>query len=227
MKNILFSLLILGLLDGCKKIDNYAPPNCTIKGTIVDYQTDSLVESGGSYEGAIVWFYQVGATQPQTLNTFPDGTFENSQFFAGDYDYVAQGPFQLLTTDTPEVSIKPKSTAEVVIKVIPNIRLVASIMSQTDSSAIINVTYQKVPDSINLVELGVVFSNIPNPSIVSFANGNYVAQDVTGLNLVSGETQFTITNLQANQTYYIRAEGLTDAQGTQYNSYSAPIELKE
>ena len=226
MKNILFSLLILVLLDGCK-VDNYALPNSTIKGKIVDYQTDSLVESGGSYQGAIVWFYQVGSTQPQTLNTFPDGTFTNSQFFAGDYQYVAEGPFQLLTTDTPKVSIKHKSTSEVVIKVIPNIRLVASIISQTDSSAIIKVTYQKVPDFINLVELGVVFSNVPNPSIVSFANGDYQAQDVTGLNLVSGETQFTINNLQANQTYYIRAEGLTDAIGTQYNSYSTQIELQQ
>lgn len=222
MKNILFFLLTLFLLNSCE-IDNYAEPDLTISGKIMDSQTNTPVESGGSNGGSIVKFYQDNSAQALLFKTMPDGSFNNSRAFAGNYRYVAEGPFQVMT-DTPSIVIK--ANIEIDIKVVPNVRLTTSVVSKSGTTAIIKVTYEKVPASQTLVKLGLVWSNVTNPNIFTFTGGNIITNDVQSLNLTSGEQEFTITDLKANTKYYIRASAATNAPGNYYN-YSTQIEIQE
>lgn len=222
MKNILCFLVILLLFSRCE-IDNYAEPDLTVSGKIIDSETNEPIESGGSNGGSIVKFYQGNSAQALLFKTFPDGSFTNSRVFAGNYRYVAEGPFQI-ATDTPSIVIKTNTTID--IKTIPNVRLKASVVSKSGTTAIIKVDYEKVPSSQKLVKLGVVWSNVINPNTLTFTGGNVITEDVQSLDLTTGSKEFTISDLKPNTKYYIRASALTNAPGNYYN-YSTQIELQE
>jgi hypothetical protein len=222
MKNILFFLLALLVLSGCE-IDNYDEPNLTISGRIIDAQTSALVESGGSNGGTIVKFYQDNSAQALLFKTMPDGTFINSRVFAGNYKYVAEGPFQVMT-DTPSIVVK--ANTEIEIKVTPHVRLTASVVSKSGTEAVIKVTYDKVSANQNMTKLGIVWSNVTEPNVFTFTGGNIITKDVQSMNLTSGDQEFTITDLKANTKYYVRATAATNAPGNNYN-YSTQIEVQE
>jgi hypothetical protein len=222
MKNILCFLLGLLSFIGCK-IDNYAEPDLTVSGRIIDSETNTPIESGGSNGGTIVKFYQGNSAQALLFKTFPDGSFANSRVFAGSYRYVAEGPFQV-ATDTPTIAIKANTAID--IMTIPNVRLQASVVSKSGTTAVIKVEYEKVPAGQKLVKLGVVWSNVINPNVFTFTGGSIITEDVQSLNLTTGEKEFTISNLAPNTKYYIRASALTNAPGNYYN-YSTQVELQE
>lgn len=222
MKNILFLLSAVLLFTRCK-VDNYAAPDLTITGTIIDSETNTPIESGGSNGGSIVKFYQNNSPQALLFKTLPNGSYTNSRVFAGNYRYVAEGPFQI-ATDTPSVVLKTNMTID--IKTIPNVRLKATVISQTDTSAVIKVEYQKMLPAQTLVNLGVVWSNVSNPNVFTFSGGDISSQNVQSLGLISGEKEFTITKLKSNILYYIRASAMTNAPGNYYN-YSTQIELQK
>jgi hypothetical protein len=222
MKNILFFLLTLLVLSGCE-IDNYDEPNLTVSGRIIDAQTNALVESGGSNAGTLVKFYQDNSAQALLFKTMPDGTFNNSRVFAGNYRYVAEGPFQLMT-DTPSIVIK--ANTEIEIKVTPNVRLTASVVSKSGTEAIIKVTYEKLAVDQALKFLGIAWSTVANPNRFTAAGGSYIENNVQSQNLTSGEQQFTITGLKPNTKYYVRAFAQVIAPGNYYNC-STQIEVQE
>lgn len=222
MKNTLFFLLTLLVLSSCE-IDNYNEPNLTVSGRIIDAQTNALVESGGSNGGTIVKFYQDNSSQALLFKTMPDGTFTNSRVFAGNYRYVAEGPFKILT-DTPSIVIK--ANTEIEIKVTPNVRLTASVVSKSGTEAVIKVTYEKVTASQKLTKLGIVWSNVTEPNVFTFIGGNIITKDVQSMNLTSGSQEFTMTGLKANTKYYVRATATTNAPGNYYN-YSTQMEVQE
>jgi hypothetical protein len=221
MKNILFFLTLV-LLSSCE-IDNYDEPNLTVSGRIIDSQNSALVESGGSNGGTIVKFYQSNSSQALLFTTMPDGTFTNSRVFPNNYRYTAEGPFQIIT-DTTSIAIK--GNTEIEIKVVPNVRLTASVVSKSGTTATVKVTYEKVPTSETLVKLGLVWSNVTEPNIFTFTGGNIITKDVQSMNLTSGEEEFTVTDLKAGTKYYVRATAVTNAPGNYYN-YSTQIEVQE
>ena len=223
MRNILFFLFTLLVLSSCE-IDNYDEPNLTVSGRIVDAQTNALVESGGSNSGTIVKFYQNNSAQALLFKTMPDGTFTNSRVFAGNYRYVAEGPFQVIT-DTPSIVIK--ANTEIEIKVTPNVRLIASVVSKSGTTAVIKVTYEKLAVGQALKFLGVAWSTVTNPNKFAFGvDGGYIENNVQSQDLSSGEQQFTITGLKPNTKYYVRASAQVIAPGNYYN-YSTQIEVQE
>jgi hypothetical protein len=138
---------------------------------------------------------------------------------------VAEGPFQRLATDTPSITVN--ANAAIDIKVTPNVRLTPSILSQPGATtAIIKVTYEKVPVNQTLVKLGLVWSNVTNPNIFTFTGGKIIMKDVQSMNLTSGYLEFTITGLNAGTKYYVRASAATNAPGNYYN-YSTQIVLQK
>jgi hypothetical protein len=222
MKNILLFLLTLMVLSGCE-VDNIDAPSVTVSGRIMDAQTSALVESGGSNGGTIVKFYQNNSTQALLFKTMPDGTFTNSRVFAGNYRYVAEGPFQVMT-DT--ISTMIRGVTQIDIKVIPNIRLMASVVSKSGTNAVIKVTYNKLSVNQTMTKLGLVWSNVTEPNIFTFTGGNIITKDVQSLNLNSGDQEFTITGLTAGTKYFVRATSATNAPGNYYN-YSTQLEVQQ
>ncbi len=223
MKKIYYCIiLLLFSIVGCK-VDNYEAPNLTLTGRIVDSQTNALVESGGANGGAVVKFYQDNSTQPLIFNTLPDGTFTNSKMFGGSYTYVAEGPFKLVSTDPQSIVID--KNAEIEIKVVPNVRVNAEILEVGTTTAKVKLTFDKLALDQQLVQVALIWSTYPNPNNFTFAGGAIKQEDVSALNLTSGERIITLDNLKPNTHYYVRGSSRTVNPGSYYN-YSVTLDLQ-
>lgn len=221
MKPIYFLWIIL-LLASCS-VDNFDAPDVTVKGKIIDAETNELVESGGVNGGSVVKFYQDNSTQPLIYNTFPDGTFINNRVFAGNYTYVAEGAFKLAAAGPQNITVDKDVSIE--IKVVPNVRLKIVVTKLGTTSAKVQVSFQKLALDQKLVQVAVMWSNYPQPNNFTFPGGAILQQDVSALNLTAGEREFTIENLKPNTHYYIRASSRTNNPGNYYN-YSTQFELQ-
>ncbi|HTE24267.1 hypothetical protein [Flavitalea sp.] len=222
MKIIFFFAVIISFTS-CS-VDNYEMPNLSIAGKIVDSQNGELVESGGVNAGTVVRLYEGGSAQPINLTTFPEGNFINSRMFPGDYSYTAVGPF-VLTSAAPQSLVINNNNTEIEIKVMPHVRLKATLVSNTGTTAVIKLGYTKVNASQPLTELGVLWSTLRNPNNLTFSGGGRTLDNVLSQNLSSGEKTYTIQNLKPGTTYYLRGIGRTTNPGSYFN-YSSQIEFK-
>jgi hypothetical protein len=221
MKATLFIFLIILSCASCA-IDNYESPQVTVSGRTIDFQTNEPVESGGINAGTVIKFYEGDSNQPVIYNTMPDGSFVNSKVFPGTYSYVAEGPFKMEATETQSLVVD--KSVQLDIRVIPNVRLKATVVEVNGTSATVNVQYEKVATDQKLVHLGVVWSKYRNPNNFTFTGGAIIQENVEALDLGSGVKSFTIDDLQPGTKYYVRASARTANPGNYYN-YSSQIEL--
>lgn len=221
MKKLFYLQLILLFAYACS-IDNYEAPNATLSGRVIDNVTNEMIENGGVNGGTVIHAFEGNSVQPIICNSFPDGSFVNAAFFSGNYKLVAVGAFKM-ATDTIRISVN--GNTEVDIKVIPNVRLNASLLNREASTATIKVEYEKLHGDQTINQLCVVWSTIPNPNMFTFSGGGQKTENVASQGLSKGEIIFTITGLNVGQNYHIRAAALTNAAGSYYN-YSKPIESK-
>ena len=224
LKYPIFLLFVISF-SSCE-IDNFEEPQLTLSGRIVDSQTGELIESGGINAGTTIRLYEEGSGQPLIINTLPNGTFEFSKIFSGDYSYTAEGPFEIAgAEDTTNLAIQEDT--EVEIQVIPNVRLSASVEDVDGTSATVNLQYEKVAAEQELVELGIVWSEFRNPDVYAFPDGGIIVEQVVvdSLDSSSGERLFVLEDLEPNTKYYVRGFAVTDNQGNYYN-YSSQMELQ-
>jgi hypothetical protein len=214
MKAIGSFFISLFLLGSCQ-IDNYEKPQITVRGKIVDSQTNELVESGGINAGTVVRLYEGNAKQPLVYNTLPDGTFINSKVFAGRYSYTAQGPFRMISADPQQVVIE--NDTEIEIKVVPYVRVKATLEEVSGTTAKIKVKYDKVATDQKLVHLAVVWSKFPQPNNSTFSGGAIKLENVEAQNLSSGEKLYSITGLAPRSKFYLRSSARTANPGNYYN----------
>ncbi len=222
MKPTLLLSLILLTLAGCE-IDNYEAPDLTITGKVVDYETGELVESGGINSGTIVRLYEGNSQQPLIYNTYPEGHFINSKVFAGVYTIEAEGPFTLHEGKLENQTIK--GGEEIVIEVIPNVRLSINIDGQSGVTARISLSYEKVAAEQEMIDIGLVWSEFPNPNVYTFAGGSIIQEAVESSEPATGTKTFTLENLKSNTTYYVRGTARTANPGNYYN-YSPQVVLQ-
>lgn len=221
MRNIFYLLLIIMSVASCS-VDNYDAPNATLSGKVIDNVTNGMIENGGANSGTIIQIFEGNSKQPILSNSFPDGHFVNAALFPGNYKLFAVGAFRMVG-DTARISIT--NNTEVEIKVLPNVRLKATLQSFVGTTATVKVEYSKVHADQTLNQLAVVWSTIDNPNLFTFFGGGQKTETVTSQNLTSGEKIFTITGLRAGTKYYIRAAGRTFAPGNFYN-YSTTIMIQ-
>lgn len=220
MKNVYYLLFVLALIAGCE-LDNYDAPNVTLSGKVIDSETNELVENGGVNNGTRIHLFEGSSTQPIMTNSYPDGHFVNAALFQGNYKLVALGAFEMVD-DTIHITMEGNTTADV--KVIPNLRLKATLQDFDGTTATVSVDYSKVAEEQTLNQLALVWSTINNPNMFTFFGGGQQTMNVASENLTTGEVIFTITGLKPETTYYIRAAGATNNSGNYYN-YSATLKI--
>jgi hypothetical protein len=218
MKKIYYLLMVMLSIAGCS-IDNYEAPNANLTGKVIDNATGDMIENGGVNSGTIIQIFEGDSKQPILSQSFPDGHFVNAALYPGNYKLFAVGAFQMVG-DTMKITISRNT--EVEIKVLPNIRLKATLVSRDGTSATVKVDYEKVYAAQVINQLAVVWSTIDNPNLYTFYGGNQKTETVTSQNLTTGSKTYTITGLTAGTKYYIRAAGRTNAAGSYYN-YSKTI----
>lgn len=115
--NYLAFCLIITLGISCsKKIDNYAGPTETLKGSIIDSNTNKPLQSevsGDNGKGTRIKLLETSWSDDPTplyLATKQDGTFNNSKIFAATYKISAEGAFvPLVQTQSDGTVIVDKS----------------------------------------------------------------------------------------------------------------------
>lgn len=218
------TILILSIVLSCAScaIDNYTLPEYTVSGKIVDSQTNETIQSGGVNAGTIVKFFEDDSNQPLIFNTKPDGSFTNSKVFAGNYNYVAEGPFVMVGTEPHTIAVD--GNVDVEIQAIPNVRVNTALGEVNGTTATVTLTFEKMAADQNLVNVGIVWSEFKNPNNFTFSGGSIIQENVESLGISSGERIFTIEGLKPNTKYYIRGSARTANPGNYYN-YSSQFEL--
>ncbi len=130
MKNISFHIVLFGalLFTSCSmfELDNYDIPNETIRGEVVDAETGEPVYTDQGSEGIRVRLTELSWDDNVTPNPdfycMPDGTFQNTKIFKGNYNVRIDGPFiPLLREDDRGVPLADE-TQTVNIEGVTNIR---------------------------------------------------------------------------------------------------------
>src|SRR5450759_1031718 len=140
MKNIIYLLLIIMSIASCS-IDNYDAPSATLSGKVLDNVTNDMIENGGVNSGTIIQIFEGNSKQPILSQSFPDGHFVNAALFPGNYKLFAVGAFKMVG-DTMRITISSNTEAD--IKVLPNLRLKATLQSLVGTTATVKVEYSKV-----------------------------------------------------------------------------------
>lgn len=138
MKKIFYyitNLIILAGVFSCTKIDNYAEPKETLKGTVVDVVTGDPVLTDQGSEGTRVRMRELSwkASAPESLDFFcmKEGVFQNTKVFKGNYNVRVDGafiPLVRLNTDGDTLVDESKTldingVTEVEFKVQPFLKL--------------------------------------------------------------------------------------------------------
>ena len=222
MKNIYYSIIIILILSGCNKIDNYDAPNATLTGKVVDNVTNEMIENAGVNSGTRIQLFEDNSKQPILSNSFPDGHFVNAALFPGNYKLFPLGAFRIVG-DTVRLTISGVTNTEV--RVLPNVRLKTTVLSINGTTGTIKVKYTKVHTDETLTQLGLVWSTIDNPNITTFFGGAKKIDAVASQNLTAGEKTYTITGLTVGTRYFFRAAAATNNPGNYYN-YSSTIKTQ-
>lgn len=105
-KSIFGAVGILCMLNSCSlfEADNYEAPSVALKGTVVDAQTGEPVLTDQGSEGIRVRLTELSWGDNVDHNPdfycMPDGTFQNTKLFKGNYHITVDGPFiPLIRTD--------------------------------------------------------------------------------------------------------------------------------
>ncbi|TAN16452.1 MAG: DUF3823 domain-containing protein [Chitinophagaceae bacterium] len=213
MKTKIFYFLVIVASIGCQ-VDNYPSPKLTLSGAIVDSSTGQSVPSSGSNGGSFIEVFQGSSGQPLLFNTRPDGTFENSRVFPGNYKIVPIGPFSPVT-DTFMANIE--TDEKINFKVIPNVTLTLSVLSAIDSVAQVKISFNKANNGKQLLSVGVVWSTYPFPNVNVFPGGKIIIDKSNLTGAVQGERSYTLSRLDPKNVYYVRAFALTQNPGSYYN----------
>ncbi len=120
--NITGMCAALLMLSSCSmfEIDNYDEPEETIQGRVIDVKTGNPVLTDQGSEGIRVRLTELswGDNVEHTPDFFcrPDGTFQNTKIFKGNYNIRIDGPFIPLVRETPDGTVLADETITTDIK---------------------------------------------------------------------------------------------------------------
>lgn len=120
--NITGMCAALLMLSSCRmfEIDNYDEPEETIQGRVIDVKTGNPVLTDQGSEGIRVRLTELswGDNVEHNPDFFcrPDGTFQNTKIFKGNYNIRIDGPFIPLVRETPDGTVLADETITTDIK---------------------------------------------------------------------------------------------------------------
>lgn len=222
MKTITIYTLLLSLFfSACSKIDNYGPPNATIKGSVIDETTGKPIQTESPNGFYIRLEENHSNSTPFNFNGKADGTFENAAVFAGSYKVVpVSGAF--FTPDAAIVDISGVTNVD--FTVTPYLTVTATATSVAGGVEVkYSISRTVVADKI--IECKAIASLAPAVSSTVF--NEEVTHDLSGVtdnDVLSKEFKDVITGLSSGKTYYIRVAARTNNSNSKYN-YSEIIQI--
>ncbi|MDB5116485.1 MAG: hypothetical protein JWQ79_1977 [Mucilaginibacter sp.] len=238
--HIITVCLLCSIAGGCIKDDNAAAPNAAVNGTLTDASTRQPFQSEPNEERLYVLqtSYTAGTPIPFYWNIQPDGTYNNSEVFAGTYKiYPTDGAFvplvytsngTLVDNGSKVIQVNAKQTTTQNFTVTPflTVAWVGDPVLNSDGTVSISCTVTRgTTDPTWQFNLTDVFFFVSNTSFVSSASyDNTLSTDVTYANTLGNAflgTTITIKSKAAlglHQGYYLRVGARTaDNVNKRYN----------
>jgi hypothetical protein len=228
MKKILiFNIFGLLLLGSCKKTDNYAAPDMTLEGKVVDLETKENVPTRQP-DGIKIRLLQQGFENPQPYDFWAksDGTFTNNKLFKGQYQVLLmEGAFEQSSSDTLDLDLTHNQI--ITLSVVPYVRVKNVNISVV--GGIVKATYniERTTSNRSLIRSMLLV----DPSLVLHENTIGVSESpvndlssMTDAEIASKTFSDEIVGL-APGTYYARVAVLAQNDLNRYN-YSPIIEIK-
>lgn len=237
MKKI-FYLLATGLVllgaTSCQEFDNYEAPQETLKGAIIDAETQQPFQTETGDNGVRIRLMEYSWSDNPTPYYFTvkqDGTFNNTKIFAGNYGIEPLGAFVPLGETTRDIS----GTVEMNFEVEPFLRIeyVGEPVVDGDKitvQAVItrgtdNPNYQQAVSDVYL------FINASSPYVGNNNFDDRYDAHLTGDDVadILGET-ITLTtegSLPSGRTYYLRVGARidTDIDGVKRYNYTDVVSV--
>lgn len=201
-------------------------PDAGIKGRIVDIKNGDpfQTEQPNGIKIRLLEKSYGENVSPIDFWTKPDGSFENANVFAGEYQVVPiEGAF--FPADTAEVNIKGE--VNVTFKVIPYLRINATVTPGTENGTVLisyKISRGKVADKIiNCKVLASAYPHVSN--IINEFNMSHDLSGQSDESILQTNFKDSISGLTPGETYYFRVAASTNNANNKYN-YSSVITLK-
>ncbi len=228
LKYIVF-VAVLALISSCE-IDNFEGPTSELYGTFIDQQTNEPLAQD-IVNGTVIEIIEHGwvvdqTNVTQTLVVKGDGTYRNSQIFAGKYLVRAvRGNFHNIPAiDT--VNIVGSTKLDFLVTPYLRIKEPSIVKEGTTVTATFKIEQTSAQ---NVTRIGLYVH--PNPNVGQPMTLTPRVEQTLN-RLVEGEETFTITiDLAANsstllpgQQYYFRIGALSSAASAKFN-YAPPVRI--
>jgi hypothetical protein len=251
LHNIILIATSVLVVNACGKIDNYEDPEETLTGRIIDKSTGQpiQIESGGGgvqirYHD-LTWAQQTGspATSYREFNVKPDGSFNNTKFFEGEYKlYPFNGPFVPLYSEnatapvdnSKTVYIKGVATVDFEVEPFLKIEWLEAPTVNTDKTVTAKFKFTRGTTNPNYqfapTDAWLIVSTTPFASFAS--KNNNMSNSVTWTGTAGNafiDQPITLTSkvafpLGSNRTYYVRIAARTNDNVQKRYNYN---EVKE
>ncbi|MFB6454058.1 DUF3823 domain-containing protein [Chitinophaga sp. Hz27] len=214
MKKMIYSLLVAAVVCAgysCKKVDNYAGPDATFKGNLIDNVTGKnlLTETGGFNVQLDELSWSANPT-PYYIPAKPDGTFEDTRIFSGHYRITpTQGAFWPLT-DTTLLDIGGTTSHDFKVTPYLEIQNFSYKLSGTTLQMTFNIFAPITAGLPNIIDIQPFVNNTPFVGSGATIYNVYTGPNIQTINGpytdVIAKTTYTLTvpNLLSGRTFYAR-----------------------
>lgn len=252
MKRIIYYLFcctVLFTTYSCGDIDNYDEPEETLKGEVIDKNTQKPMQTEVSDAGIRLKLMEYSWSDNPTPYYFyckQDGTFNNTKIFRGTYNIVPQGAFVPLvqkdangnTVVDQSQTVDIKGTIDLKFEVEPFLNvewLSEPVLNANGTSITVKIKVTRGtsnPDYQQKVSDIFLFINSSSPYV---GNNNYDSRYSTKIsgdeanNTLGQELTITTTGeFSKNRDYYVRVGARIDysVEGSQRYNYNEPKTIK-
>lgn len=229
MKKIKLNLITIiiataGMLTSCE-LDNYEPPTAELSGSIIDQETQELVQQD-IIRGTVIKITEHGydPVAPQYLRVKNDGTYMNRMLFANTYTVQPErGNF--VPVEAQEIRIEGKT--ELDFMVLPYIRVKDVDIIKSGSKIIATFKLQQNVDN-NIIKIGLY----AHPEPIVGEPIRTVATEMPVNAVVDPNQVFTLeidlaansSTLKAGNQYFFRVGALIDVGEAKLN-YAPAVRL--
>lgn len=249
MKKVLYYLsfcLILFTDNSCSDLDNYDAPSETVKGVVVDKNTQKPIQTEIGNSGIRIKMMELSWSEtpnPYYFTTMQNGNFNNTKIFKGMYNIVVQGPFvplvekdaigNVIKDESQTVDVKGTVDLKFSVEPFLNIEWVSNPVVNGDGSISVQAKITRGTSNPNYQQVVRDVWLYINSSSYYVGNNNYDARyspRLTGTPAANAVgTVITLTTiggkLPGNRPYYLRVGARTTlaVEGTQRYNYNEPI----
>ncbi len=227
---IFLTFVYLLTFSSCMNLDDAAMPGETLQGVIIDKTTGKpfITESGG-VEIRLEELSWSETPAPQGFPCKEDGTFFNSKIFKGQYRLTPRAGAFLAWPDKSGKVVDINGITTLNLEVEPNLTLEMTDFQQTGNKFTVKCKIVNANSTKEILDVKVFVNNTKFVGNGSFINqgGWDPKQDVNAVwaDVKDNEYEFTVENLKADRTFYMRVGARVDDEFKRYN-YTEIVEIK-